>query len=77
MVNSAKIKDRAKTLGIRQKDIAITLGLRQSSVNLKINNARPMLLEEAELIAQLLQIPDSDFADYFFSRQVAQCNTRL
>ena len=71
MVNSSKIKERAKTLGIRQRDIALTLGLRQSTVNQKINNVRPMLLEEAEQIAKLLKISDADFAVYFFSNGVA------
>lgn len=71
MVNSSKIKERAKTLGIRQRDIALSLGLRQSTVNQKINNVRPMLLEEAEQIAKLLKISDAEFAVYFFSSEVA------
>ncbi len=71
MVNSTKIKGRAKAMGIRQKDIAEALGLQQSTVNQKINNVRPMLLDEAEVIASLLNISDDEFATYFFSRGVA------
>lgn len=71
MVNSKKLKDRAKQLGLRQKDIAAALGLRQSSVNQKINNVRPMMLDEAEILASVLKIDDGEFAAYFFSREVA------
>ena len=71
MVNSKKLKDRAKQLGLRQKDIAAALGLRHSSVNQKINNVRPMMLDEAEILASVLKIDDGEFAAYFFSREVA------
>lgn len=71
MINSQKLKDRAKQLGIRQKDIADALGLKQSSVNQKINNVRPMMLDEAEMLASVLQIDDGEFAAYFFSKGVA------
>lgn len=68
MVNSRRIKERAKELGIRQKDIADRLNLRQSTVNQKINNVRPMSLEEAEGISEILDISDTLFSDYFFSK---------
>ena len=71
MVNSEMLKSRAKKLGVRQKDIADVLGLQQSSVNLKINNLRPMTLEEAETIAEMLSISDDMFKSYFFSDGVA------
>lgn len=67
MVNSEMLKRRAAELGVRQLDIANALGLQQSSVNLKLNNRRPMTLEEAETIAGLLQITDDMFATYFFA----------
>lgn len=67
MVNSEMIKQRARELGIRQCDLADALGLQQSSVNLKINNARPMTLAEAEIIADLLKIEDENFSTYFFA----------
>ena len=71
MVNSKMLKDRAKSLGIRQSDIAKALGLQQSTVNQKINNVRPMLLAEAELMAELLGITNEEFAVYFFASGVA------
>lgn len=67
MVNSRMIKERAKSLGVRQRDIAEKLGLKEPTVNQKINNVRPMGLDEAEKIAELLEINNSDFASYFFA----------
>lgn len=71
MVNSKALKERAKQLGIRQKDIAEALGIRQSTVNQKINNVRPMMLDEAEVMATLLKISNDEFAAYFFAKEVA------
>ena len=71
MVNSKKLKDKAKSMGIRQQDIAMELGLKQSTVNQKLNNVRPMGLEEAEKLAQLLKIPNEEFSSYFFASGVA------
>lgn len=71
MVNSKKIKAKARELGLSQADIAKVMGLKQSTVNQKINNARPMSLREAEVLADTLQIRDEEFAAYFFSSGVA------
>ena len=71
MINSEMLKNRAKELGVRQQDIADALGLKQSSLNLKLNNRRPMSLEEAEIIAEILGISDDMFASYFFAGSVA------
>lgn len=71
MVNSKKLKDRAKSLGIRQVDIAKALDLQQSTVNQKLNNVRPMTLQEAETIAEILKITGEEFASYFFAGSVA------
>lgn len=67
MVHSKLLKDKAKSLGIRQVDIANALGLRQSTVNQKLNNVRPMTLREAELIAEILKITGDEFTRYFFA----------
>lgn len=71
VINSELLKNRAKELGVRQQDIADALGLKQSSLNLKLNNRRPMSLEEAEIIAGMLGIGDDAFASYFFAGSVA------
>lgn len=53
-------------LQITQKDVANSLGLAQPTVNQKINNIRPMDLNEAEKLSDLLEIKPEDFAIYFF-----------
>lgn len=66
MINTNKIKGRMAELQITQKDVAVSLGLAQPTVNQKINNIRPMDLNEAEKLSDLLRIKPEDFAVYFF-----------
>lgn len=66
MINTNKIKGRMAELQITQKDVATSLGLAQPTVNQKINNIRPMDLNEAEKLSDLLNIKPEDFAIYFF-----------
>lgn len=56
-------------LQITQKDVANSLGLAQPTVNQKINNIRPMDLNEAEKLSVLLHIKPEDFSVYFFYRE--------
>lgn len=67
MVNSRKIKGRLVELGLTQKDVAEKIGVAQPTVNQKINNIRPMDLQEAEAIADLLKINPGEFVEYFFT----------
>lgn len=67
MVNSNKIKDRMIEKRITQKKMAFTLGMAQPTLCQKINNVRPMSLEDAEKISNLLDISSKDFPGYFFS----------
>lgn len=71
-INSKKIKERIKELGLTQGDIAKALGLAQSTVNQKINNVRSMSVDEAEKLAELLKIGDQDFCIYFFGRRLRE-----
>lgn len=66
LINANKIKGRMAELRITQKDVANTLGLAQSTVNQKINNIRPMDLNEAEKLSDLLNLGPEDFPIYFF-----------
>lgn len=68
MINTNKIKGRMAELQITQKDVANSLGLAQPTVNQKINNVRPMDLNEAEKLSDLLHIKPEDFAVYFFCK---------
>ena len=67
MLNSKKIKGRMVELGVTQKDIAKSIGKAAPTVSQKINNLRPMDLEEAEKIAEILKIPTGEFGIYFFA----------
>ena len=67
MVNLRKIKGRLVELGLTQKDVAEKIGVAQPTVNQKINNIRPMDLQEAEAIADLLKINPGEFVEYFFT----------
>ncbi len=69
MINTNKIKGRMVELQITQKDVANSLGLAQPTVNQKINNIRPMDLNEAEKLSILLKIKPEDFSVYFFYRE--------
>lgn len=66
MLNSNKIKGRLVELGLTQKDVADALNIAQPTASQKINNIRPMDLNEAERLAKLLKINESEFQLYFF-----------
>lgn len=66
MINTRKIKGRLAELGLTQRDVSKTLGIAQSTVNQKINNNRPMNLDEAEQLAKILKLDTGEFGNYFF-----------
>lgn len=74
VINSNKIKKRITELGMTNKDVANKLNLALPTVSQKINNVRPMKLDEAEKLGKLLKIKDNEFTVYFFTDNVAQCN---
>lgn len=67
MLNSNKIKGRMREMGFVQADIAKRLGLAEPTVSLKINGKRPMDLDEARELAEMLNIDNSEFGSYFFA----------
>lgn len=66
MINTSKIKGRLAELGLTQKDVADALQIAQPTANQKINNIRPMDLDEAEKLSILLKISPEEFQTYFF-----------
>ena len=68
MLNVAKIRGRMAELGIGQKEVAQAIGVAQSTASQKLNRVRPMDLDEAEKLAKLLQLSDSQFGEYFFAQ---------
>lgn len=69
MVNSKALNARMKGLGITQGEIADELGISQASLNQKIHNVRPMKMEEAVKIAEVLKIAPRFWMGYFFCRE--------
>jgi transcriptional regulator with XRE-family HTH domain len=67
MINTNKIKGRMRELGFVQKDVAQKLGIAVPTATQKINGVRPMYLDEAGKLAEMLKIKDEDFRVYFFA----------
>lgn len=65
MLNSNLIKARMAELGLTQKDLAKALNLAPATISQKINNIRPLYLEEALSFAEILRIEDRDFRNFF------------
>ena len=71
MINTNKLKGRIVEKGLTQGDVAKALNLATPTVSQKINNVRAMSLEEAFKIAELLDITDDQFREYFFKEEIA------
>lgn len=71
MINTNKIKGRIVELGLTQKDVAKALGVAAPTVSQKINNVRAMTVEEAFMLASVLEISDEEFRTYFFVQEIA------
>lgn len=70
MLNTNKIKGRMRELGLVQSDVAKCLGLAGPTVSQKINGKRPMDLDEAKALADILKIENSEFGSYFFAGEL-------
>lgn len=68
MINTDKLKSRMSKLGITQVQLAEKLGIAAPTMCQKLNNIRPLSLEEAEIVAAELKIKDKEFGSYFFSQ---------
>ena len=66
MINTGKIKGKRVEMRITQRDVADKLEIAQSTLNLKINNKRPINLNEADTTCELLNISANEFGEYFF-----------
>ena len=56
-----------REMGIVQKDVAVKLNIAPPTVSQKLSGVRPMDLEEAKMLAEMLNITDRDFGQYFFA----------
>lgn len=66
MHDPRKIKARLTELGLTQKDVAEALNIAPATASQKLNGIRPLYLDEAEKLFELLQLKDSQFRTYFF-----------
>jgi transcriptional regulator with XRE-family HTH domain len=67
MINANKIKGRMREMGLVQKDIARYLRISPPTVSQKLSGARPMDLNEAKALAEMLKIQNDEFGLYFFA----------
>lgn len=67
MLNVDKVRGRMAEMRLTQKDVATALGIAAPTVSQKLNRVRPMDLDEAEKLATLLKLEDSQFGEYFFA----------
>lgn len=67
MLNVDKIRGRMAEMRLTQKDVARALGIAVPTASQKLNRVRPMDLDEAEKLATLLRLEDSQFGEYFFA----------
>lgn len=67
MLNVSLVKQRLRDLGLTQADVAKSLAVAQPTANQKLNRIRPLSLDEAEILADLLQIESEEFGKYFFA----------
>lgn len=71
MVDTNAVVLKMSQMGVRQRDVAKAWNCAQSTVSLKLNNKRPLLLDEARTLQLLLRIEDKEFCSYFLSAGVA------
>ena len=65
-IDSHKIKCRLFELGLNQEYIAQKMGLNYTTLNLKLNNKRPIYFEEVVKLAIILELKTfTDFIEYF------------
>ena len=67
MINTKKIKGKMAEKGLTQSTLAGVIGMAQATLSQKINNQRPMDIQEAYEIQKALEIPDHEFGTYFFA----------
>lgn len=67
MVNTQKLIERMKELGISQQQLADICSVKRPTINQKLHGVRPISLSEAQIIQKVLDIPENEFGAYFFS----------
>ena len=66
----SKLKGRIKEKGFTQEDVAKSISKAKSTVSLKLNNQSVFVQDEINIIINLLDIPDEQIKEYFFTEKV-------
>jgi len=70
-MNLLRIKGRIVEMGMTQIEFAKQMGIAQATLSQKIKGDRPITLEQAEKMANLLNIQNDKFTYYFFNENTA------
>lgn len=73
MINERKIKGRMVELGLTQKDLASenVWNCSLPTVSQKLSGARPIFLTEANALAKLLKLSETEYYDFFYAEEIA------
>ncbi len=71
MVDTKRIKARMVLMGIKNKDVASAWKRSIGVTSQKLNKTRPISLEEADILAKLLNLDQKEYYEYFFAGKIA------
>lgn len=74
LINTRKVKGRMAELGLTQKNIACesVWNCALPTVSQKLNGIRPITLDEANLLADVLRVQSNDeYKEFFFAKVIA------
>ena len=71
MFNANKVRGKLAEMQLTQKDVAKVWNCSLPTVSQKLNGLRPLFLDEAVSLANLLNLTDQEKVDIFFADQIA------
>lgn len=71
MFNANKVRGKLAEMQLTQKDVAKVWNCSLPTVSQKLNGLRPLFLDEAVSLANLLELTDQEKVDIFFADQIA------
>ena len=71
LVDSKRIRARMIMLGLRNRDLAKAWGGAEQTASQKLNGTRPLSLEEANKLAQLLKLSEVEYYVFLFKSEIA------
>lgn len=66
MINTNLVKERMSKLSLTQEEVAKRIEISRPIFNLKLNNKRPMKLEEVKRLSEVLELDGDQLQSYFF-----------